>query len=162
MTQRRDDGAARGQDFPQCARISVFVTVKCGVWAMRNRAWPDVVLFLLLSSAYYGSHYPIAASNEGSHFALTRALAEEHTCVIDTFFDYTAGVDFSYRDGRFYSDRPPGTAFLAVPFHVQAQELGARVAALLQPVGVDQAIAVVRRVGRDGPQESFLLHPKFP
>ena len=124
MTQRRDDGAARGQDFPQCARISVFVTVKCGVWAMRNRAWPDVVLFLLLSSAYYGSHYPIAASNEGSHFALTRALAEEHTCVIDTFFDYTAGVDFSYRDGRFYSDRPPGTAFLAVPFHV----LGTRVA----------------------------------
>ena len=71
----------------------------------------------------------IISTNDGSHYALTKALAVDGTTRIDPYVDYGAiqppkGTpttddyrDVSARDGHFYSDRPPGTAFLAVPFY---------------------------------------------
>ncbi len=57
----------------------------------------------------------IASSNDGSHIALARALAVHHQTAIDADLDLTLRVDFARRDGHAYSDRPPGTAFLALP-----------------------------------------------
>ncbi len=71
----------------------------------------------------------IISTNDGSHYALTKALAVDGTAQIDPYVNYGAiqppkGTpttadyrDVSARDGHFYSDRPPGTAFLAVPFY---------------------------------------------
>lgn len=71
----------------------------------------------------------IISTNDGSHYALTKALAADGTVRIDAYVNYGAiqppkGTptvddyrDVSYREGHFYSDRPPGTAFLAVPFY---------------------------------------------
>ena len=78
---------------------------------------PLALLFLFLSLFYYASHFPIAASNEGSHFALVKSLAEEGVFVTDSNFKYHMQNDFAYRDGHFYADRAPGTALLSVPFY---------------------------------------------
>lgn len=71
----------------------------------------------------------IISTNDGSHYALTKALAADGTLRIDAYVNYGAiqprrGTptpddyrDVSFYDGHFYSDRPPGTAFLAVPFY---------------------------------------------
>lgn len=71
----------------------------------------------------------IVSTNDGSHYALTKALAVDGSVRIDPYVNYGAiqprtGAptpddyrDVSAYDGHFYSDRPPGTAFLAVPFY---------------------------------------------
>lgn len=69
----------------------------------------------------------IISTNDGSHYALTKALAVDRAVRIDPYVQYGAiqprtgtPTAADYRDvsaygGHFYSDRPPGTAFLAVP-----------------------------------------------
>ncbi|NQZ97469.1 MAG: hypothetical protein HRU01_13240 [Myxococcales bacterium] len=64
----------------------------------------------------------IVASNDGSHVALARALGVRFETSIDPDWRLTVGVDLAERQGRLYSDRPPGTGFLAAP----AAWLGAR------------------------------------
>ncbi|HEY8602197.1 MAG TPA: phospholipid carrier-dependent glycosyltransferase [Thermomicrobiales bacterium] len=71
----------------------------------------------------------IISTNDGSHYALTKALAVDRSVRIDRYVNYGAiqprtgtPTAADYRDvsvygGHFYSDRPPGTAFLAVPFY---------------------------------------------
>src|SRR5690349_20194850 len=70
----------------------------------------------------------IISTNDGSHFALTKALAVDGTARSDPYVNYAAiqppsGTptvddyrDLSIYDGHFFSDRPPGSACLAVPF----------------------------------------------
>src|SRR5437868_6580099 len=76
-----------------------------------------------------GKNDGMVSTNDGSHYALTRALAADGTIRIDPYVNYTAiqpargtPTPDDYRDvslygGHFYSDRPPGTAFLALPFY---------------------------------------------
>src|SRR5262249_24703333 len=66
----------------------------------------------------------IVCSNDGSHYALVRALADDHTVVIDRYVDYTHHVDVGFRNGHFYSDRPPGPALVALPFYLLACAAG--------------------------------------
>jgi hypothetical protein len=66
-------------------------------------------LALLLSYAYFVA---APAWNQNSRLALTRALVETHSTVIDRYHETTG--DKSFRDGHFYSDKAPGTSFLAV------------------------------------------------
>jgi hypothetical protein len=68
-------------------------------------------ILYFLSSAY------ITCTNDGSTFALTSALVEEQSVEISRFFDYTKRIDYATKGGRLFSDRVPGTAFLAVPFY---------------------------------------------
>ena len=97
-----------------------------------------LALLALLYFALTGAD-GIITTNDGSHYALTKALAADGTVRIDRYVAYGAirprgGTptpddyrDVSLYDGHFYSDRPPGTAFLAVPFY-WAGEVLARVA----------------------------------
>lgn len=55
------------------------------------------------------------SSNDGSHVALARALAVHHTTTIDADVALTLWIDRAERDRHHYSDRPPGTAFAAIP-----------------------------------------------
>ena len=78
-----------------------------------------VVLLLLVafSSLYFATTSGITCSNDGSHYALTRAIAEEARFTIGSYDDYAEGNDVARRDGRLYSDRPPGTALVASSFY---------------------------------------------
>lgn len=57
----------------------------------------------------------LISSNDGSHLALARALALRSETSIDPDRGLTLEVDLAQRAGRSYSDRPPGTAFAALP-----------------------------------------------
>jgi len=67
--------------------------------------------FLLLYSLfiYWGGQ------NENSRFALTRAIVDENKLEIDSFYNSTA--DRALFNGHYYSDKNPGTSFLAVPVY---------------------------------------------
>lgn len=93
-----------------------------------------VVLALLWSIAATG----LVSSNDGSHVALARALALRAEVSIDPDADLTLQVDRAIRDGRNYSDRPPGTAFLAMP----AVWLGDRLDPVLTRMSLDRGSLV--------------------
>jgi 4-amino-4-deoxy-L-arabinose transferase-like glycosyltransferase len=102
--------------------------------ALARRALPGFCAagaLVVLATLYFAltAAGGIISTNDGSHYALTKALAADGTVRIDPYVNYGAiqprrGTptpddyrDVSFRDGHFYSDRPPGTAFLAVPFY---------------------------------------------
>ncbi|MBN1311709.1 MAG: hypothetical protein JXB30_09835 [Anaerolineae bacterium] len=80
----------------------------------------SILLLVLVSSVYYATASGITSSNDGSHYALLRAITDERQFEIDSFVEYTEDLDVSVRGGRFFSVRAPGTAFLAVPFYAAA------------------------------------------
>ena len=53
------------------------------------------------------------AWNQNSRLALTRALVEQRSTIIDPYHATTG--DKSFRDGHFYSDKAPGASLLALP-----------------------------------------------
>jgi hypothetical protein len=63
----------------------------------------------------------INGSNDGSHFALAKAVYQNHTTEVKPFFKYIKCCDFAEKDGKIYSDRLPGTALLMLPFLAYAQ-----------------------------------------
>jgi len=72
-----------------------------------------IALFLVLSSVYFATVSGITCSNDGSHYALTRAIAEERRFTIESYDEYAEGNDIAIRNGELFSDRPPGTALFA-------------------------------------------------
>lgn len=78
----------------------------------------------LLSTYAYFVGEP--AWNQNSRLALTRALVEQQTTIIDRYH-YTTG-DKSLRDGHFYCDKAPGASWVAVlpyaAFHVLRRVTG--------------------------------------
>jgi hypothetical protein len=52
--------------------------------------------------------------NQASHLDLVRALVHERGIAIDSFHQNTG--DKSRRDGHYYCNKGPGTAFFAAPF----------------------------------------------
>src|SRR5688500_9965955 len=68
----------------------------------------------------------LVSSNDGSHVALARALVLRGETTIDPDVGLTLWVDRAHREGHDYSDRPPGTAFAALP--------AARVGAWIDPL----------------------------
>jgi hypothetical protein len=80
-----------------------------------KRAFPGwAFVILLLAGLWAGQSTGFLSSNDGSHFALARALSRGETS-IDPDAWMTLGVDVAQREGRYYSDRPPGTAAAALP-----------------------------------------------
>ena len=57
----------------------------------------------------------VVCSNDGANYALISALGDG-TTIIDGYEQHTFLVDYSMRDGHYYSPRAPGTAFLLMPF----------------------------------------------
>ena len=57
----------------------------------------------------------LTSSNDGSTLALARAIGLHGQTSIDKDVGLTLGVDRAFYNGHHYSDRPPGTAFLAIP-----------------------------------------------
>ena len=95
-----------------------------------NRVLVDAILLLLLSFAIYVllMRYAVlfqdgqvqwnafATGNELAHFELVRAVVEGGTFTIDDFMPAgTLAGDIAHYNGHFYSNKPPGFAFLSVP-----------------------------------------------
>jgi hypothetical protein len=72
---------------------------------------------LVLSSLYFATASGITCSNDGSHYALTRALAEEGRFTIESYDQYAEGNDVALYEDQLFSDRPPGTALIASAFY---------------------------------------------
>lgn len=77
----------------------------------RTAMWLAVLGFLFAALLSNG----LRSSNDGSSFALTKALAETGSARIEPYAAYTGRVDFAMVEGRFYSERPPWLSFAAVP-----------------------------------------------
>lgn len=77
----------------------------------RRRVLPLGVALLLTYGYFVGE----PAWNQNSRLALTRAMVEERTTIIDRYH-FTTG-DKSWRDGHFYCDKAPGASWAAlVPY----------------------------------------------
>ena len=77
----------------------------------------SIALFICLSSTYFATVSGITCSNDGSHYALTCALAEKASFEISGFSRYAEGNDIARRGDQTFSDRPPGTALIASLFY---------------------------------------------
>lgn len=76
-----------------------------------------VALFLLVSSVYFATVVGVTSSNDGSHYALVRALVERRSFEISPYMDFTEHQDYAMKGDLRFSDRPPGTALAAAPFY---------------------------------------------
>ncbi len=85
---------------------------------------------VFLSYAYF---YEGGGWNQNSRFDLVRAIIEQRTLRIDAFHENTQ--DKAFANGRWYSDKAPGLALLAVP-------IAELVRPALRAVGVDPASPV--------------------
>lgn len=77
----------------------------------RQRLVP-LCIALVVTYAYFVGE---PAWNQNSRLALTRALVEQRTTIIDRHH-YTTG-DKSLRNGHFYCDKAPGSSWAAVPVY---------------------------------------------
>jgi 4-amino-4-deoxy-L-arabinose transferase-like glycosyltransferase len=84
----------------------------------------SIFLFVGLALLYYATVSGITSSNDGSHYALLRTMVENRTFTLSPFDHFAEGNDIAVTfDGRLFSDRPPGTALLAVPFYLPGPTL---------------------------------------
>jgi len=75
-------------------------------------------LFVALAAVYFLTLAGITSSNDGSHYALLRTMADNRAFALMQFDDFAEGNDIAITpDGRLFSDRPPGTAVAALPFY---------------------------------------------
>ncbi|MFO7565332.1 MAG: hypothetical protein R6X02_22000 [Enhygromyxa sp.] len=95
---------------------------------------------VLLAFVWTANSSGLISSNDGSHLALARALALRAEASIDPDRALTLEVDLAEREDHAYSDRPPGTAFAALP----AAWVGDR----LDPWMLERAMAQAR-AGRE-------------
>ena len=87
---------------------------------LTRRAWV-VAAVLFVSYAYF---YQAGGWNQNTRFALVRAMLEGHTLRIDAYKDQTG--DRALWQGHYYSDKAPGTSFLAlVPVEAARRVAGA-------------------------------------
>ena len=110
----------------RCARLD-----GPGPWTKMPRCLPGptssavhlLALFALVATIYFATFSGVTASNDGSHYALVRALVSQRSFEISPYLAFTENQDFATGPGGRYSDRPPGTAIWAAPFYAAARLL---------------------------------------
>jgi hypothetical protein len=76
-----------------------------------------IALFLIVSSMYFATMVGVTSSNDGSHYALVRAIVEQRSFEISPYLDFTEHQDYALNGDLRFSDRPPGTAIAAAPLY---------------------------------------------
>jgi hypothetical protein len=89
------------------------------------KRWFLPIGFLLITSVYWASIAGITSSNDGSHFALLRAMADQQQFEISDYLSFTENQDYALNGDLRFSDRPPGTAWLTLPSYFIGQWLPA-------------------------------------
>lgn len=105
-----------------------------------ERASRTSLLLVVIVFIWLANSSGLTSSNDGSHLALARAMVLRGEASIDPERALTLEVDLAEHEGHAYSDRPPGTAFLAVA----AVWIGDR----LDPLLLERA-TVQARAGRE-------------
>lgn len=105
----------------------VLLVIICGLTLFKLSLYkdPDFVIkcglgsFFMVFFSFCGVS-DLVVSNSGSHFALVKAMGDNFSFEIGPFMDYTIHFDYSSpKPGLFYTDRPPGTAWLAlIPYTI--------------------------------------------
>lgn len=93
---------------------------------LRQRIRPVVlnwVLFFVAATFYYATSAGTTSSNDGSHYALLRSMADEGRFEISTYAHFAEGNDLAIRNDIIYSDRPPGTALYSIPIYLLGRTL---------------------------------------
>jgi hypothetical protein len=83
----------------------------------RTNRWICYLILVTVFASTFALSRGLVTVNDGSVYALVRALYDEGRTEIDSFVAYTGFIDYSIRDGHYYSDKAPGTAFVALPFY---------------------------------------------
>jgi hypothetical protein len=81
------------------------------------------ILFAAVASLYFATFSGITASNDGSHYALVRAIVSKRSFEISPYLSFAEDQDYASGPNGRYSDRPPGTALWTVPFYAAARVL---------------------------------------
>lgn len=79
----------------------------------RSRLHAPALLIAAVFFVSYTYFYQGTGWNQESHFALARALVEQHTVRIDQYQNTTG--DKAYYQGHYYSDKAPGLSLAALP-----------------------------------------------
>jgi hypothetical protein len=88
------------------------------IGGMSDRDWRiAALLFAIISSVYFATAAGITSSNDGSHYALVRALVDKRSFEISGYLDFTENQDYALNGNLRLSDRPPGTAILSAPVY---------------------------------------------
>lgn len=82
-------------------------------WLQKNRLEIAIFLLVLFLSAYTLPRW--ADPNQNSRLDMVFAVVEQGSFQIDAYVENT--VDYAKWDGHYYSDKPPGTAFLGIPIY---------------------------------------------
>ncbi|MBI3520012.1 MAG: hypothetical protein HY062_11730 [Bacteroidetes bacterium] len=82
---------------------------------LRQKIFLTITLILIGVYYFVNSCY-LNCTNDGSHFALVSSIVNKHTVCVNDYVNYTGKIDYCVKDGRFFSDRLPGNAFLMIPF----------------------------------------------
>ncbi|MBA2319057.1 MAG: hypothetical protein H0V93_14950 [Euzebyales bacterium] len=100
-------------------------------WWARVRS--DVLLAAVVALVVVPVLQPLMAQ-QASRYALTAALADQGTVVIDAYAEYVT-VDRAEREGRLYSDKAPGQPVLGVPAYLAYRAFGGAPATQALPLG---------------------------
>jgi len=87
----------------------------------RREKWTAVGLFLLLLLCYTYTLPRWADPNQNSRLDMVVAVVEDGTFQIDAYVENT--VDYAKVGEHYYSDKPPGVAFLGIPVYAVMREL---------------------------------------
>lgn len=89
------------------------------LWGWLTSSDPGIalLLFLLTSSVYFATITGITSSNDGSHYALVRAVVERGGFEISPYLSLTENQDYAFNGDRRFSHNPPGTALMAAPLY---------------------------------------------
>jgi hypothetical protein len=116
-----------------------------------NREWQGAILVFLLLLASYGYFFPRWAEwNQNSRMDLTVALVEQGRIQIDDYYDNTG--DYALYGGHVYTDKAPGTSFLAVPAYAAFRALAGTplVQSAMRRLSDSSALASTLREGGTG------------
>lgn len=114
---------------------------------------PALGLFVLLLIAFAYFFPRWADWNENSHFALVQAIVDEHTFIIDDYYQSTG--DYAIYGQHRYTDKAPGLSFLAAPVYAAFRLVEPRLPPrLLQAAGQNGALAATLQPTGSGLQNA--------
>lgn len=130
-------GVADGTPMPNLAQMGAFLSLEVGAVlgaflaarvlrarlacspSIQNNGYKDwrcaLLLFTLCALVYMGSTPGATTTSDEDSLALVRALSRGGTAEITRYS--RSFHDSAYREGRFFSHKPPGTALVALPFY---------------------------------------------
>jgi len=76
-----------------------------------------IILLIIVGVIYLASMQGITCCNSGSLFALVKAIVKDKRLSINKYKKYTKYMDYAKVGKKYYTDRPPGASFAAVPFY---------------------------------------------